>query len=240
MPMNSEAPRRSSTRSGEQASRPSPLSTMKRIGWNVVSAAMSVPIGRAHVTGTPSWTSRAACTRLAGMIRFRVPSWSSAPQRPQLLRLSIILMTSLSAGVWLMAGDYTRWVDSEPLTPPLRLPTVRRHGLDTTASALRPSLLHARRDLRAARRAPPAHAWQRRRAPRRRRAAQGNGARDSLWHRHLLARDAGGRAAALPRRPTRPSRARVPFVRLQELLAGAGQPHGRDRRQSPRHQEIGR
>src|SRR5438128_2637004 len=231
MPMNSAAPRRSSKGSGEQLSRPSPLSTMKRIGWNVVSAAMSVPIGRAHVTGTPSWTSRAACTRLAGVIRFSVPSWSSAPQRPQLLRLSIILRTSLSVGVWLMAGDYTRWIDGEPLTQPLRLPTVRRHGLDTSAAALRSSVPHARCDLRPARRASPADAWQRRRARRRRRAFEDDGARDPVRNRYLLARDAGGRAAALPRRPARPSRARVPLVRFQELLAGAGQSHGRDRRQ---------
>src|SRR5262249_42371649 len=50
IPMNSEAPRRSSTRSGEQASRRSLLSTMNRIVWKVVSAAISVVIGRAHVT----------------------------------------------------------------------------------------------------------------------------------------------------------------------------------------------
>jgi hypothetical protein len=55
-----------------------------------------VTIGRAQLTGTPSWTSAAARLRLAGVIRFIVPSWSSAPQRPQLLRLEIILITSLS------------------------------------------------------------------------------------------------------------------------------------------------
>ena len=84
MPMNSAAPRRCRRRSGESVSRPSPESTMKRIGCTVVSAAMSVAMGRAQLTLTPSVTSRAAATRLAGVIRFTVPSSSSAPQRPQL------------------------------------------------------------------------------------------------------------------------------------------------------------
>src|SRR5678815_5363300 len=35
-------------------------------------------------TGTPSLTSASAAFRLAGVIRLSVPSWSSAPQRPQL------------------------------------------------------------------------------------------------------------------------------------------------------------
>ncbi len=56
---------------------------MKRMTWKVVSAEMAVTMGRAQVTGTPSRTSRAAARRLAGVIRFSVPSWSSAPQRPQ-------------------------------------------------------------------------------------------------------------------------------------------------------------
>src|SRR6185436_20616336 len=83
MPMNSAAPRRCKRRSGESVSRPSPESTMKRIGCTVVSAAMSVTMGRAQLTLTPSVTSRAAAMRLAGVIRFTVPSSSSAPQRPQ-------------------------------------------------------------------------------------------------------------------------------------------------------------
>lgn len=33
-------------------------------------------------TETPSVTSLAAATRTAGVIRLRVPSWSSSPQRP--------------------------------------------------------------------------------------------------------------------------------------------------------------
>src|SRR6059058_6471962 len=61
MPMNSEAPRRARIRSGESWSRPSPESTMKRRGWNVVSALIAlVAIGRAQLTGTPSATSAAA------------------------------------------------------------------------------------------------------------------------------------------------------------------------------------
>ena len=84
MPMNSEAPRRSRARSGETVSRPSPESTMNRSGWNVVSAAMSVRMGRAQVTLSPSVTRRAAAWRLAGVTRLIVPSSSSLPQRPQL------------------------------------------------------------------------------------------------------------------------------------------------------------
>src|SRR5206468_2375633 len=69
---------------------------MKRTGWIVVSALISlVTIGRAQLTGTPSCTSAAARLRRAGVMRLIVPSWSSAPQRPQLLRLEIILITSL-------------------------------------------------------------------------------------------------------------------------------------------------
>jgi hypothetical protein len=83
MPMNSPAPRRARRRSGGAVSRPSPLSTMKRMTWKVVSAVMSVTIGRAPVTATPSSTSRAAAARLAGVIRLIVPSSSSAPHRPQ-------------------------------------------------------------------------------------------------------------------------------------------------------------
>ena len=48
---------------------------MNRTGWIVVSALISlVTIGRAQLTGTPSWTSAAARLRLAGVIRFIVPS----------------------------------------------------------------------------------------------------------------------------------------------------------------------
>src|SRR5436853_6585777 len=106
MPMNSAAPRRCRMRSDESWSRPSPESTMKRTGWIVVSALISlVTIGRAQLTGTPSCTSAAARLRLAGVIRFIVPSWSSAPQRPQLLRLEIILITSLSVTVVAIASS---------------------------------------------------------------------------------------------------------------------------------------
>src|SRR2546426_1800277 len=100
MPMNSEAPRRARIRSGESWSRPSPESTMKRRGWNVVSALIAlVAIGRAQLTGTPSATSAAARFRFAAVMRLMVPSSSSVPQRPQLLRLEIILITSLSVRV---------------------------------------------------------------------------------------------------------------------------------------------
>ena len=72
--MNSLAPRRARRRSGGAVSRPSPLSTMKRSGWKVVSAVISVEMGRAHVTPTPSRTSLAAATRFAGVMRLIVPS----------------------------------------------------------------------------------------------------------------------------------------------------------------------
>src|SRR5206468_2606544 len=66
MPMNSEAPRRARIRSGESWSRASPESTMKRRGWNVVSALIAlVAIRRAQLTGTPSATSAAARVRIA-------------------------------------------------------------------------------------------------------------------------------------------------------------------------------
>src|SRR3972149_4839532 len=70
MPMNSEAPRRSSWRSGEAVSRPSPESTMKRMGWKVVSGAMSVAMGRAQVTLTPSRTGLAWRGRGHGLLHF--------------------------------------------------------------------------------------------------------------------------------------------------------------------------
>jgi hypothetical protein len=60
MPMNSAAPRRCSARSAETVSRPSPESTMKRMGWTVVSAVISVLMGRAQETLSPWVTSRAA------------------------------------------------------------------------------------------------------------------------------------------------------------------------------------
>jgi hypothetical protein len=46
-----------------------PLSTMNR------------EIGREQLTGTPSLTRPAARRRVAGVMKFSVPSWSSAPQR---------------------------------------------------------------------------------------------------------------------------------------------------------------
>ena len=104
MPMNSAAPRRCSTRSSESVSRPSPLSTMNRIGCTVVSAVMSVEIGREQLTDTPSLTSDAARLRWVGVMKFTVPSWSSAPHRSQLLSESSILSTSPSVGIAVMGG----------------------------------------------------------------------------------------------------------------------------------------
>src|SRR5262245_7625561 len=108
MPMNSAAPRRSRMRSRLAVSRPSPLSTMKRIGWKLVSAVMSVEIGREQLTDTPSCTSAAARLRFSGVMKLSVPSWSSAPQRPQLLSESSILRTSASVGIWVMAVVWYR------------------------------------------------------------------------------------------------------------------------------------
>ena len=106
IPMNSDAPRRTSFRSGGSVSRPSPLSTMYRCTWKVTSGVISVVIGRAQLTVSPSCTRDAACVRLAGVIRFRHPFWSSSPQRPQLLNEVIHSSTWASEGMVLvvMAG----------------------------------------------------------------------------------------------------------------------------------------
>src|SRR3990172_2820462 len=98
MPMNSAAPRRWRIRSFESWSRPSPESTMKRMGWTVVSAVISVVHGRAQVTLRPSMTSFAAAARFAGVIRLTVPSSSSLPQRPQLDRVRMYSRTCASVG----------------------------------------------------------------------------------------------------------------------------------------------
>src|SRR3990172_2536289 len=98
MPMNSAAPRRWRIRSFESWSRPSPESTMKRMGWTVVSAVISVVHGRAQVTLMPSFTSFAAAARFAGVIRLTVPSSSSLPQRPQLDRVRMYSRTCASVG----------------------------------------------------------------------------------------------------------------------------------------------
>src|SRR5215470_10833405 len=85
-------------RSFESWSRPSPESTMKRMGCTVVSAARSVLHGRAQVRLTPSRTSRAAAARFCGVIRLTVPSSSSLPQRPQLDRVRMYSRTCASVG----------------------------------------------------------------------------------------------------------------------------------------------
>ena len=53
IPMNSAAPRRELRRSRGSVSRPSPLSTMNRCTWLVMSGAMSVVMGRAQLTVSP-------------------------------------------------------------------------------------------------------------------------------------------------------------------------------------------
>src|SRR3990170_2049824 len=98
MPMNSAAPRRWRIRSLESWSLPSPESTMKRMGWTVVSAVISVDQGRAQVTLTPSVTRRAAAARFAEVIRLIVPSSSSVPQRPQLESVRRYSRTCASVG----------------------------------------------------------------------------------------------------------------------------------------------
>jgi len=122
MPMNSAAPRRCRMRSSESVSRPSPLSTMKRMGCTVVSALISVVIGREQLTDTPSLTSAAARLRWAGVMKFTVPSWSSVPQRPQLESVSSILRTSSCVGIAVMLdmGAPTWPPNPHTLGPPRR------------------------------------------------------------------------------------------------------------------------
>src|SRR5258708_27199436 len=54
--------------------------------------------GRLSETLRPVLTSRAAATRLAGVMRLIIPFWSSLPQRPQLRRSRIQDVTSFSVG----------------------------------------------------------------------------------------------------------------------------------------------
>src|SRR6266536_5248082 len=71
---------------------------MKRMGWTVVSAVISVLQGRAQVTLAPSFTRRAAAARFSGVIRLTVPSSSSLPQRPQLDKVRMYSRTCASVG----------------------------------------------------------------------------------------------------------------------------------------------
>src|SRR5438876_5607440 len=77
---------------------------MKRMGWTVVSAVISVDQGRAQVTLTPSFTRRAAATRFSGVIRLTVPSSSSLPQRPQLESVRMYSRTCASVGATSTGG----------------------------------------------------------------------------------------------------------------------------------------
>src|SRR5499427_482991 len=65
----------------------------------VTSAASSGTMSREQVTLSPSRTRRPAWTRFCGVIKLRVPSSSSGPQRPQLLRAVIQPSTSSSVGI---------------------------------------------------------------------------------------------------------------------------------------------
>src|SRR5215471_18962757 len=65
----------------------------------VTSAASSGTMSREQVTLSPSRTRRPAWTRFSGVIKLRVPSSSSGPQRPQLLRAVIQPSTSSSVGI---------------------------------------------------------------------------------------------------------------------------------------------
>src|ERR1039458_8724399 len=62
-----------------------------------LSAAATVLSGRAHETVRPTRTVAAAAAVTSGVIRLSAPSWSSSPQRPQLVRLSWRGRTSSAA-----------------------------------------------------------------------------------------------------------------------------------------------
>src|SRR5688572_18802594 len=57
---------------------------MTRVMGRGLSTACSISALRAIDTETPSLTELSASFRLAGVIRFTAPIWSSLPQRPQL------------------------------------------------------------------------------------------------------------------------------------------------------------
>src|SRR5712664_1734611 len=65
----------------------------------VTSAAISGTMSREQVTLIPSRTKRPAWSRFSGVIKLRVPSSSSDPHRPQLLRVVIQPSTSSSVGI---------------------------------------------------------------------------------------------------------------------------------------------
>ena len=110
--------------------------------------------------------------------------------------------------------------------------------MDSSSGPLRTSLLHARRDLRAAGRASP-------RRPRQRRDAGAHGGpapagrpHDPLGHRDLVARHAGRRAPPGARGAARSPGARLSLLRAGRLLAGAGPEDRRRRRESSRDQAV--
>src|SRR5439155_411047 len=71
---------------------------MKCCAGSVLFGPGSLGKGRLSETLRPLLTSRAAATRLAGVMRLIIPFWSSLPQRPQLRRSRIQDVTSFSVG----------------------------------------------------------------------------------------------------------------------------------------------
>src|SRR5437763_14070707 len=65
-----------------------------------LSSALTVSVLRARDTGIPSFTSDAACLRLAGVIRLTAPIWSCLPQRPQLDSSVIQVSTWAAVTAW--------------------------------------------------------------------------------------------------------------------------------------------
>src|SRR5712691_2000504 len=70
-----------------------PVSTARTTGLKLLGPGR-VGKGLAAETTAPSLTSAAAWRRLAGVIRFSAPRWSSAPQRPQFFSSSNIVLNS--------------------------------------------------------------------------------------------------------------------------------------------------
>src|SRR5262245_37108562 len=72
-----------------------------------LSTAFSFSVSRASETETPSFTSDAACLRLAAVMRLMAPIWSCLPHRPQ-LESSVIQRSTMAA-----VTEWPGWASAE-------------------------------------------------------------------------------------------------------------------------------